>query len=210
MRHPDNAKIGLFSLLIVVGVVAIVWITDKPGPEADFATEPGRVLQAFSQISLAVAQEEGLASLNLAANKVDDTNYPDGTNASLWAIDPDLLGIREHCFYVDEVKNGAYSGYSQSLCAVPGSTVDLDRQGSVVVGFIGLAPVQTVSITVNDIIYKVPVTNGYFLIPGAIPTDVNTKFTISYLTKPGGAVASVTDLVAPGSASPVYVIASRN
>jgi len=209
MRQSDNAKVGLLGVLIVVAVVAVVWITDKPGPEADYATEPGRVLQAFSQISLAVAQEEGLASLNLAANKVDDTNYPDGTKASLWATDPDLLGIREHCFYVDEVKKGLSSGYSQSLCAVPGSTVDLDRQGSVVVGFIGLAPVQTVSLTVNDIIYKVPVTDGYFLVPGAIPTDVNTKFTVSFLTNPGGAVATVTDLVAPGSASPVYVIASK-
>jgi hypothetical protein len=203
MRHSGNAKIGFYGLFIVVGVVAIVWITHTPGPEADYATEPGRVLQAFSQISLAVAQEEGVASLSLAANKVDDTNYPDGTKASLWASDPDLLGIRAHCFYVDEVGNGAYSGYSQSLCAVPDSKVVLDRQGAIVVGFIGLAPVQTVSITVNDIIYRVPVTDGYFLVPGAIPTDVNTKFTISFMTKPGGALATVTDLVAPGSASPV-------
>ena len=171
-------------------------------PDPMGTSEKTRVEHAFHLMSIAVAQKEGVPSLELSPVRAGVASYPDGTKASLWVSDPMPLGTRPLCYYVDENIAGGASGYSDSACGVPGTDVILERQGAIVIGYIGLTPARTIFVTVNGSTTKLPITLGYFILPGALSTDPNAKFTITLMSKTGDSLGTVRDLMAPGSATP--------
>jgi hypothetical protein len=209
-------KIRVLSLIAIVVIATVAWLSFHVDPMS--STESKRVRQAFHQMSLVVAKNEEVVSLELTPVHVGTASYPDGTKASLWVTNPAPLGVRLGCFYVDELRKGRASGYSESSCVIPakgwactsglgggcvqpGKSVTLDRNGPMVIGYVGLWPAQTVSVTANGSTTKLPVTLGYFIVPGSLSVDPAEKFTITLMSRAGVSLGTVTDLHASGSAA---------
>lgn len=191
-------------LIIVTGLFtngyAMGLFSSKPAN----ANNGGMVQSAFQNMSVTVAKKEGVVSLELIAVHVGNASYPDGTKASLWVTNPDPLGIRSQCFYIDMPAKGGGSGQMDTACGVPGTDVSLERAGtgSSVIGFIGLWPAPTVSVTANGTTIQLPVTLGYFILPGSLSVNPAEKFTIKLMSNAGLVLGTVTDLKASGSATP--------
>lgn len=171
-------------------------------------TKSGRVQYSFDKIFLALAKKEGVPTPTLPPVRADVASYPDGSKASLWVPNPATLEPRSHCFAVDVVRDKSGSaGFFDSLCLAPKSQVILERQNSVVVGFIGRTKATKALVAVLDQTFVVPMIFGYFLVPSSLTGDPKAKFTVTY-TEPGQATCKVTNLPAPGtSASMECVIA---
>lgn len=221
MTQLSRTKIRGIGLLAIVIIAIVAWFGFHI--ESMRSAEFKRVQHAFQQMSLAVAKSEEVVSLELAPVHAGTASYPDGTKASLWVTNPAPLGIRRGCFYIDEQRNSGVfeygaSGYGEFACVIPGKgwactsgmgggcvqpgkQVTLERQGSIVIGYVGLWPARTVSVTANGTTTKLPVTLGYFILPGSLSTDPATKFTITLMTKAGVSLGTVTDLKASGSAT---------
>ncbi|HUX65603.1 MAG TPA: hypothetical protein VMV42_00515 [archaeon] len=221
MTQSSNTKIRSLGLLAIAIMATVAWFSFHI--ESMRSAEFKRVQHAFQQMSLAVAKNEEVVSLELTPVHVGTASYPDGTKASLWVTNPAPLGIRSGCFYIDEQTKGGVSEYGASGygefaciapmkgwvcttgmgggCVQPGKQVTLERQGSIVIGYVGLWPARTVSVTANGIIRKLPVTLGYFILPGSLSIDPASKFTITLMNKAGVSLGVVTDLKAPGSAT---------
>lgn len=189
--------------MIVMGLLTSGYVMGLFSSGRTNATAEGRAQHAFRQMSVAVAQKEGVKSLELVPLRAGDASYSDGTKASLWVTSPVPLGIRSHCFYVDMTAHrSATGGYAEFACGVPGTEVTLDRNGAIMIGYVGLWPVRYVSVTSNGITDKLPVTLGYFILPGVMSVDPAAKFTITLMSKTYGSLGTVTDLKASGSATP--------
>lgn len=195
---------GFWALILVISVI-ITKLAAAPSSLPPMATDLGSVQQAFQQISLAVAKKEGVHSLSLTPVRADVISYPDGSKVTLWVPNPASLGIRSDCFYVEQPRKGGASGYIKFSCAVPKAEVILDRQGSIVVGFIRFTKAPFATITSNGVTLKVPITFGYFLFPSALSEDSKARFTISFID-PGGASCQVDDLPAPGSSASIECV----
>lgn len=191
------------STLIVVGVIVI--LVNIVSPKLTSTTEAGGVQQAFQQISSAVAKKEGVHSLSLTPVRADVISHPDGSKVSLWVPNPASLGIRSDCFYVERSRKSGRSGYMKFSCMAPRAEVILDRQGSIVVGFIRFTKAPFATITSNGVTLKAPITFGYFLFPSALSEDSKARFTISFID-PGGASCKVDDLPAPGSSASIECV----
>ncbi|HUX65798.1 MAG TPA: hypothetical protein VMV42_01500 [archaeon] len=221
MTQLSSTKIRSLGLLAIAIIATVAWFGFHI--ESMRSAEFKRVQHAFQQMSLAVAKSEEVVSLELAPVHAGTASYPDGTKASLWVTNPAPLGIRRGCFYIDEQrKSGGFeygtSGYGEFACVIPGKgwactsgmgggcvqpgkQVTLERQGSIVIGYVGLWPARTVSVRAHGTISKLPVTLGYFILPGSLSTDPATKFTITLMSKAGVSLGTVTDLNASGSAT---------
>jgi len=216
--RPRVVRISVV-ILVLVFLLNIGHAFGLFSPDPMSSTETKRVQQAFHQMSLVVAKQEEVVSLELIPVHAGNAFYPDGTKASLWVTNPAPLGIRTLCFYVDEPRKGGASGYFDSACVIPGKgwacttgmgggcvqpgkMVTLDRNVSIVIGYVGLWPARDVLVTFNGITDKLPVTLGYFIIPGALSVNPAAKFTIALMSKTGLSLGTVTDLKASGSATP--------
>ena len=80
--------------------------------------------------------------------------------------------------------------------------MSLDRFGPIVIGDIGTLPAITVFVGVGGVTVQSRVTSGYFVVPSALSSNPNTTFTITMMNKAGKSIGMVTDLVAPGVATP--------
>lgn len=186
---------GLFFFVIIVILIR----ANSPTPPN--TTEAGRVQYAFNEIFSALAKKEGVPTPILPPVRADVASYPDGSKVSLWVPNPATLEPRSNCFAVDVVRRKSGSaGFFESLCLRPRAAVVLERQNSVVVGFIGLTKASKASVTVLGQTFVVPVVFGYFLVPSSLTEDLKLKFTITY-TEPGQATCKVVDLPAPGTSS---------
>ena len=165
-------------------------------------TEAERVQSAFQRMSLDVAIKDHVPSVKLVPVHLGVESYSDGTMASMWVTGPTPKGILSRCFYIDITGNGSSSQFGQSACGGPGGIVTLNRFGPIVVGDIGTLPAVTVSVNFTDLSIQVPVISGYFFVPGAISTNPNAQFTIILMGRGGKPIGMVTDLTAPGSATP--------
>ena len=202
MTQLSSTKIRSIGLLAIVIIASVAWFGFHI--ESMRSAEFKRVQHAFQQMSLSVAKSEEVVSLELAPVHAGTASYPDGTKASLWVTNPAPLGIRKGCFYIDKQrKSGVFyygaSGYGEFACVIPGKQVTLERQGSIVIGYIGVWPARTVSVTANGTVSKLPVTLGYFILPGSLSADPAAKFTITLMSKAGVSLGTVTDLKASGS-----------
>jgi hypothetical protein len=191
-------NIQVLSFLTISIIAGLAWWNFHVDPMA--SAESKRVLQGFQQMSLTVSSKEGFSTPWLVPTHVGRASYPDGSKASLWVPKPSPQGNRSNCFYLDERRNGGASGFSDSSCAVQTSPVILERQGSIVVGFVSMARATQASVSVLDLTFKVPITYGYFLVPGDLSVDPNAKFTITF-SEPTGSACKVTDVLAPGSSA---------
>lgn len=188
---------GLLVLILVVSVLTFGLIA-APSTRPSMTTESGRVQYSYNEISKSLAKKEGVPTSILPPVRVAVASYQDGSKASLWVPNPAKLKPRSNCFAVDVVRGKSGSaGFFESLCLAPKSAVILERQNSVVVGFIGLTKASQVSVTVLDQTYVVPMIFGYFLVPSSLSDDPTAKFTITY-TEPGQGTCKVRNLVAPG------------
>ncbi|OIQ76735.1 hypothetical protein GALL_415790 [mine drainage metagenome] len=187
-------------MLLLTG--GYVWALNTSGPSN--ANEAGRVQKAFKQMSADVAQKQSLSALAFVPVPVGSTSLADGSRTSLWVTNPDPLGVRSYCFYVDVTKGRSASGYSESACGEPGKEVTLERTdiGSSVIGYVGLWPASFVFVTVNGATTRLPITLGYFLLPGKLSMNPNTSFTITLMDKANRSLGTVSALVAPGGATP--------
>jgi len=222
MTQLSSTKIRTIGLLSIVIIAILAWFGFRI--ESLRSAEFKRVQHAFQQMSLAIAKSQEVVSLELTPVHAGTASYPDGTKASLWVTNPAPLGVRRGCFYIDEQrKSGVFeygaSGYSEFACVIPGKgwvctsgmgggcvqpgkQVTLERQGSIVIGYVGLWPARTVSVTANGTTTTVPVTFGYFILPGSLSADPASKFAITLMSKAGISLGTVTDLKASGSATP--------
>lgn len=200
----SRQAIAATSLVAVMLLLSggYVWALNGSGPGN--ANEPGRVQKAFQQMSADVTQKQNISALAFAPVPAGSTSFADGTRATLWVTNPDPLGIRSQCFYVDITKGRSASGFSESACGEPGKEVSLERTGIVssIVGYVGLWPARSVFITVSGVTTRLPITLGYFLLPGKLSMGLNTSFTITLMDKADRSLGTVSALVAPGSATP--------
>lgn len=164
-------------------------------------TEAERVQKEFKQMSVDVALKDRVKSVKLNPVRAGAESYLNGTKASVWVTGPTPKGIRSRCFYIDVTGPGSVFGLGQSACGGPGGIVSLNRVGPIVVGDIGTLPAVTVLVRVG-VTVQLPVTSGYFVVPSALSSNPNTTFTITMMNKAGKSIGMVTDLVAPGSATP--------
>lgn len=193
----SSAALVVVMFLMTGGYVLALHSSDDTN-----TAEAARVQEAFQRISMVVAHQDGAPPVELAPVRAGVASFPDGTKASLWVADAATIGIRSHCLYVDEPRKRGSSGYSESACGVPGTEVSLDRQGSIVIGYIGSTPAHTVFVTVDGLPTRIAVTFGYFVLPGALSVDPKAKFTITLMSKSDKSLGTVTNLTAPGSATP--------
>ena len=198
---------GLFLLILIVSVLTANLVIHQSPPPL-MSTESGRVQYAFNEIFTAIAKKEAVPAPTLSPVRADVASYPGGSKASLWVPNPATFEPRSNCFAVDVVRNKSGSaGFFESSCLEPRAEVILERQNSVVVGFIGLTKASKASVTVLDQTFVVPMVFGYFLVPSSLTGDPKAKFTITY-TEPGQATCKVINLPAPGiSTSKECVIA---
>ena len=194
--------LGSAALVVVMSLMTVGYVLALHSSASTKAAETTRVHEAFQRMSMVLAHQDGVPPVELTPVRAGVASFPDGTKASLWVADAATIGIRSHCLYVDESLKGGFSGYRESACGVPGIDVTLERQGSLVTGYIGLTPADTVLVNVNGLPTRISVTFGYFILPGALSTDSNAKFTITLMSKTGESLGTVTDLMAPGSATP--------
>ncbi len=202
MKQWTSTKIRYAGLFVLTVFAIAVWFTLHDYQMK--SNEATRVQQGFDHISVAVAQKAGLTSLKLAPVYAGTVSYSDGTKASLWVSNPAPLGIRSGCFYFDITTRGlASGGQSNTICGEPGSDISLERTGigTGVVGFVGLWPARTVSVTAAGITSKLPVTFGYFIVPGSQSVDPTVKFAITLMSKDGVVLGTVAGLKAPGRAT---------
>ena len=195
---------GSAVLVVVMFLMTGGYVLALHSSDATNAAEAARAQEAFQRMSMVVAHQDGVPPVELPPIRAGVATYSDGTKASLWVADAATIGIRSHCFYLDEPRRGGASGYSESACGAPGRDVSLDRVGigSSVIGYTGLWPARTVFITVNGVTNRLPVTLGYFMLPGVQSVDPNAKFTIMLVSKTGQSLGTINDLMAPGSATP--------
>ena len=194
--------LGSAALVVVMFLMTVGYVLALHSSASTKADEATRVQKAFQRMSIVVAHQDGVPPVELTPVRAGVASFPDGTKASLWVTDAATIGIRSHCLYVDETLKAGFSGYSESACGVPGIEVTLERQGSLVTGYIGLTPADAVLVTVNGLPTRILVTFGYFILPGALSTDPYAKFTITLMSKTGQSLGTVNDLMAPGSATP--------
>jgi hypothetical protein len=183
---------GLFLLVILVMLARTV------SPANPLSTESGRVQHAFKGIFASVSKKEAAPLPWITPVRAGTMSYTDGSKASLWVPKPSPQGNRSNCFYVDVPRKDGASGFSDSSCTVQKSPVILERQGSIVVGFVSMESATQASVSVRDITFKVPITHGYFLLPGALSADSNAKFTVTF-SDPTGWTCAGTEILAPGS-----------
>lgn len=200
-RFRSRRSFGPLVLVIVMFLLTggYVYALYSSGPHN--AIERGRVQDAFHWISASVSQQEGLPLLDLTPVRSGTASFSDGTKASLWVTNPASLGIRSHCFYVDMITSRSASGYSEAACGQPGKDVSLEHIGigPSVIGYIGIWPARTVFVTANGATTRLPITHGYFILPGKMSGDLNAKFTITLMNKNDESLMTVTDLLVTGS-----------
>jgi hypothetical protein len=186
--------VGLFFFVIFV-------ILARTNPPANpITTESGRVHKAFEGIFSAVSKKEAVPLPWITPVQAGTVSYPDGSKKSLWVPKPSPQGNRSNCFYVDEPRKGGASGFSESSCVVQKSPVILERQGSIVVGFVSMTSATQASVSVRDLTFQVPITHSYFLVPGTLSADPNAKFTVTF-SDPTGWTCKGTEVLAPGSST---------
>lgn len=193
----------LLSILIVIWLGAQL-VINQPAPPP-MSTESGRVRNAFDGIFSAVSKKEVVPISWLTPVQAGVVSLSDGSKASLWVPKFSPLGNRSNCFYVDEPRKGGASGFYEFSCLAPKSEVILERQGSVVIGFVRMTKAKFATITSGGITVNAPITFGYFIFPRALSGGPKSKFTISFID-PGGATCKVTNLVAPGSAASIECV----
>jgi hypothetical protein len=200
------AALVVVMLLLAGGYVGALFSTHSSVRIASTSpigrTETERVQRAFQRMSVDVALKDHVPSAKLVPVHLGVESYSDGTSASVWVTGPTPEGILSRCFYIDVTGNGSVSQFGQSACGGPGRIVSLDRFGPIVVGDIGTLPAVNVLVNFTDLTIQVPVTSGYFVLPSAISSNSNAKFTITLMGKTGKSIGMVTDLMAPGSATP--------
>ena len=185
---------GLFFFVI------FVILTRTTSPANPMTTESGRVQNAFKGIFVTISKKEAVPLSWITPAHAGTVSYSDGSETSLWVPRPSPQGNRSNCFYVDEPRKGGASGFSESSCLVQKSPVILERQGSIVVGFVSMKSATQASVSVRDFTFKVPITYGYFLVPGALSADPNAKFTVTF-SDPTGWTCQGTEVLAPGSST---------
>jgi len=176
----------------------------------------GKTLKSSFPISLGIANRDGVSFLALTPVHAGDVVSPDGMKSSVWVADSSRTGVRSRCFFIEIItpspatssrKPGLSAGgfpqrYIENECGDPGSEVSLFRFSSVVVGFVGSSPAATVRVLAKGMSADLPVTSGYFVIPGGLSVDPNTKFKILLFRKGWYSISIAQDLSAPGSANP--------
>ncbi len=192
----SRRKIWLASTVFIALMGSLTWMQLRVDPMA--STETKRVQHAFQQITDNISKKEGVPTLWLTPVRAGDAKYPDGSKASLWVPKPSPQGDRSNCFYVDQIKKNTSYGYIYFECNSPKAAVVLQRQHAVVVGFLSDPKANFVTVTAGRSTARVPVTFGYFIVPGAISSFPLAKFTITY-TDLHQATCEVVDLGAPGS-----------
>lgn len=191
----SRRKIQLMGLFVLAVMTGTIWLTFHSNPMA--STETKRVQRAFQQMANKVSKNEGTRPAWLTPVSAGEVTYPDGSKASLWVPKSSLLGNRANCFYVDEPRKNGASGFYYFACSPPKVPAILTRQGGVVVGFVSMTRARQATVSGSHTTLVVPITNGYFLLPGALSLDPRAKFTITF-TEPGQATCTVKDLSAPG------------
>lgn len=195
---------GLLVLILVVSVL-IFGLIAAPSTRPPMRTEFGRVQNAFNEMSLMVVKKEGVPPSWMTPIHTDVISYPDGLKVSLWVPNPAPSGIRSNCFYVDEQAKSHASGFTSFACDKPKSTVTLERQNSVVVGFISETRANFATIASGGITVEAPITFRYFIFPSVVSEDPKAKFAISFID-PGGATCKIVDLPAPGSSASIECV----
>lgn len=195
---------GLWALILVISVI-IAKLVATPSSLPAMETESGRVQNAFDGIFSAVSKKEAVPLPWITPVRAGTVSYADGSKASLWVPKATPEGNRSSCFYVDQPRKGGASGFYESLCNVPKSEVILERQGSVVVGFVRMTKASFATIISGGITVDAPITFGYFIFPSAVSEDPKAKFAISFID-PGGATCKVVDLPAPGTSASIECV----
>lgn len=193
----SRRKFWLAWSVFIAVIGTLTWMQLHIDPNA--STESKRVHHAFKQITDNISKQEGAPTPWLTPVRVGDAKYSDGSKASLWVPKPSPQGDRSNCFYVDQIKKNSSYGYIYFECNSSKAAVVLQRQHAVVVGFLSDAKANFVTVSADGIKATVPVTYGYFIVPGAISAFPLAKFTITY-TDLHQATCEVVDLGAPGSA----------
>jgi hypothetical protein len=119
--------------------------------------------------------------------------------------------LTSHGYYLDFTSNKSKgtSGMS-SWGSITAQEVSLDRaMGSVVLGIVGHGwGVRSVRVLVHGSSVDLPVTEGYFLVPGDLTADISEKFTITLLDDWGKPFGAVNDLLASGTGAPTVTTAA--
>lgn len=195
---------GLWALILVVSVI-VTRLIATPSSTPLMTTESGRVQNVFDGIFSTVSKREAVPLSWITPVRAGTVSYADGSKASLWVPKAAPEGNRSSCFYVERSRKSGASGFSESLCSVPKSEVILERQGSVVIGFVRMTMANFATITSGEITLDAPITHGYFIFPSALSDDLEAKFAISFID-PGGATCQVTDIPAPGSSASIECV----
>lgn len=198
-RKKMQIAVSLFFLVIIVIVIR------TGSPTNPMTTESGRVQHAFNAMLTAVSKNEALPLPWMTPVRVGTVSYTDGSKATLWVPKSSPQGNRSGCFYVDQPRKGGASGFYDSLCSVPKSEVILERQGSVVAGYVRMTKAHFATITSGGTTVDAPITYGYFIFPSRVSEDSRAKFAISFID-PGGATCKVVDLSAPGSSASIECV----
>jgi hypothetical protein len=198
-RRKLQLAAGLFFFIIILIVV------NAGSPTNPMTTESGRVQHAFNAIFSAASKKDAVPPSWITPVRAGTVSYANGLKASLWVPKSSPQGNRSSCFYVDRPSKGGASGFYDSLCSVPKSEVILERQGSVVVGYVRMTKAHFATITSGGITVEAPITFGYFIFPSVVSEDQKAKFAISFID-PGGATCKVVDLPTPGSSASIECV----
>lgn len=203
MTYWHSRKFWLAAGLLLFVIIVILVRTGTPTNPTNSAF--GGVQHAFESIFSTVSKKEAGPLSWITPVPAGTVSYPDGSRASLWVPKSSPLGNRSSCFYVEEPRKTGASGFLESLCTIPNSEVILERQGSVVIGFVNVTKAKFAAISSDGITVEAPITFGYFIFPSTLSRDPKLKFTISFID-PGGATCKVKDLLAPGAADSIQCV----
>lgn len=166
--------------------------------------EGQRVAHAFADMSLEVAHEDGYASSWSSPKLAGRTSLPDGARVSLWVVSNVSKGTTVTGYYVDLVrdKSKGTSGTS-AWSQAPAQQVSLGRVlGSVVVGNVSSPAANSVRVSVDGRSVELPVTYGYFLVPGELTSNASATFTITLLDQSGTPFGTESVLSTSGTPTP--------
>lgn len=204
LRIAGRDKLRSARRIWFAGASVVVFMVGSTWYQIHFdsatAMESKRVQRAFQQMTASISKKEGVSTPWLTPVRAGVATFPDGSKASLWVPKPSPKGDRSNCFYVDQTKKNTSYGFIYFECNPPKAAVLLQRQHAVVVGFLSDPKANFVTVTSDHSTARVPVTFGYFIVPGSISAFPLAKFTITY-ADPGQATCKVSDLGAPGFAS---------
>jgi hypothetical protein len=191
------------STYLLLAIVALATLTScaKPAPIVT-TTESERVAAAFNILSTSAKLKDGLPPTKLSPRLVGRTSLPDGMAVSLWVTSEQARPALDHCFYLDFSSTRSKATVGESACGGLTEEIVLNRWGSIVFGNAGNWHVDKVRVLVHGKSVELPVTEDYFLIPGALAPDATGSFTITLLDQWREPFGVASDLLILGGTAP--------